>query len=98
MQFTLPNVSDSIEKWAQQLKRVGLEIEEIRPYLRRELVSTWDALELLQQIWIAKKRVFGMFWRCLPPFAIDSLANWASQLDIAASPPGGGRLIVARKH
>ena len=88
----------SVEQWTQQLKRVGLEVEEVRPYLNREWVSTWDALELLQQIRIGKRRVFGLFWRRIPPSVIEHLAQWASQLDLSASAPGGGRLIVARKR
>lgn len=88
----------SVERWTQQLERVGLEVETVRPYLRRELVSTWDGLELLQQIWIAKRRVFGVVWRRIPPSMMDSLAQWASRLDLSASSPGGGRLIVARKR
>ena len=88
----------SVEQWMQHLERVGLEVEEVRPYIRRELVSTWDALELLQQIWIAKRRVFGVVWRRIPPYAIDHLAQWASRLELSSSAPGGGRLIVARKR
>ncbi len=88
----------TVEQWAQHLERVGLEIEEVRPYLRRELVSTWDALELLQQIRMGKRRVFGLFWRRIPPSVIERLADWASHLDLSASAKGGGRLIVARKR
>lgn len=87
-----------VEQWAQHLERVGLEIEEVRPYLRRELVSTWDGLELVQQISIAKRRVFGVFWRRIPASVMDNMAQWAASLDLAASAPGGGRLIVARKR
>lgn len=88
----------SLEQWAQHLQRVGLEIEQVRPYLRRELVSIWDGLELLQQIRMAKRRVFGVVWRRIPPFAIDRMAQEMSSLDLSASAPGGGRLIVARKR
>jgi|SRR5919199_2778485 SAM-dependent methyltransferase len=87
-----------VERWTQELERVGLEVEEVRPYLRRELVSTWDALELLQQIWIAKRRVFGVFWRRIPASGMERIAQWASRLDLSASAPGGGRLIVATKR
>lgn len=72
--------------------------EEVRPYLRRELVSTWDGLELLQQICIAKRRVLGVFWRRISPSAMHRLAQRASRLDLSGSAPGGGRLIVARKR
>jgi SAM-dependent methyltransferase len=88
----------SLGQWTQQLERVGLEIEVVRPYLRRELVSTWDGLELLQQIWIAQRRVFGVVWRSIPPSMMERMAQWASTLDLSASAPGGGRLIVARKR
>lgn len=88
----------SVERWTQELERVGLEVETVRPYLKRELVSTWDGLELLQQIWIAKRRVVGVVWRRIPPSMMDGLAEWASHLDLSAAAPGGGRLIVARKR
>lgn len=88
----------SVEQWVQHLERVGLELEVVRSYLRRELVSAWDALELLQQIWIAKQRVFGVAWRRIPPSVMERLAQWTSHLDLSASAPGGGRLIVARKR
>jgi len=88
----------SLTQWTQHLERVGLEIEQVRPYLRRELVSIWDGLELLQQIRIAQQRVFGVCWRRIPPFAIDRMAQQISSLDLAALAPGGGRLIVARKR
>ncbi|HEY9675900.1 MAG TPA: class I SAM-dependent methyltransferase [Waterburya sp.] len=88
----------SVEQWTQQLERVGLEVEQVRPYLNREWVSSWDGLELLQQVRMAKRRVFGLFWRRIPPSVIERLAEWASQLDLSASAPGGGRLIVARKR
>ena len=87
----------SVEHWTYQLERVGLKVEVVRPYMRRELVSTWDALELLQQIWIAEQRVVGVIWRSIPPSLMDALAEWAAQLDLSAPAPGGGRLIVARK-
>lgn len=87
----------SVEHWTYQLERFGLKVEVVRPYLQRELVSTWDALELLQQIWIAERRVVGVIWRSIPPSLMDALAEWAAQLDLSAPAPGGGRLIVARK-
>lgn len=86
-----------IERWAHHLARVGLQVESVRPYLHREWVSTWDWLELSQQIWIAEQRLVGIVWKQIPSSVIDSLANWASQLDLSAPYPGGGRLIVARK-
>ncbi len=86
------------ERWIAHLNTVGLEVEQVRPYLRHAWVSLWDALELAQQIWIADKRLVGMIWRRIPPSAMNRLAQKASQLNLAAAVPGGGRLIVARKR
>ncbi len=87
----------STARWVQRLQRAGLEVEVVRPYLRRELVCTWDILELFQQLWLFRRRLVGVIWQCIPPSMLDRLAAWASQLDLSASDPGGGRLIVARK-
>lgn len=87
-----------VEHWIHHLERVGLEVEVVRPYLRPHLVRLWDALELLQQIWIRRRRLVGMIWRRIPPTGLDRLAQWASQLDLSSPAPGGGRLIVARKR
>ena len=87
-----------VECWVYHLRRVGLEVEMVRPYLRRELVYAWDALELLQQIWICRRRLVSIIWRHLPPSALDWLALRASRLDLSSSTVGGGRLIVARKR
>lgn len=86
-----------IERWTHHLARAGLQVESIRPYLRQEWVSLWDWLELLQQIWIAERRLVGLVWKQIPSPVIDNLADWASQQDLSAPHPGGGRLIVARK-
>ncbi|HZU65935.1 MAG TPA: class I SAM-dependent methyltransferase [Ktedonobacteraceae bacterium] len=85
------------ERWIEHLNNAGLEVELVRPYLRHGWVSLWDALELAQQVWIADKRLVGMIWRRIPSSSMDRLARKASQLNLAASVPGGGRLIVARK-
>ena len=87
----------SVGRWALHLRRAGLAIETVRPYLRRPLVALWDMLELGQQVWIGETRLIGPFWRHIPPPAMERLATWLSRLDLAASAPGGGRLIVARK-
>ena len=86
------------ERWQEHLHRVGLQVEQVRTYLGHRWVSLWDALELSQQIWIARKRLFGIIWRRIPPSLLDRLALRAAQLNLAAPAPGGGRLIVARKQ
>ncbi|HLH60533.1 MAG TPA: class I SAM-dependent methyltransferase [Ktedonobacteraceae bacterium] len=88
----------STRRWIEHLNGAGLEVERVRPYLNHGWVSLWDALELAQQIWIADKRLVGMIWRRIPSSWMDRLARKASQLNLAASLPGGGRLIVARKY
>jgi len=87
-----------IERWVSHLERVGLEVEEVRPYLRHELVSTWDALELLQQIWIFHRRLVSIVWQHIPPSLLDHMSCWASYVDLSSQAPGGGRLVVARKR
>jgi SAM-dependent methyltransferase len=87
-----------LERWVHHLERVGLEVEVVRPYLRPHLVRVWDDLELLQQIWLGRRRLVGMIWRRIPPGGLDHLAKWASQLNLSSPAPGGGRLIVARKR
>jgi len=88
----------SRECWAHHLHRVGLEVEAVRPYLRHDLVYTWDILELLQQLWLFRRRLVGVIWRRVPPWLLDRIALRASQIDLSASTPCGGRLIVARKR
>lgn len=83
--------------WSRRLSRVGLEVAEVRPYLRPALVRLWDGLELAQEVWIGRRRLFSLLWRSLPPSALDLLAKWAATLDLSASPPSGGQLIVVRK-
>ncbi len=86
-----------VAQWTEQLERVGLQVEEVRPYLCPHLVRTWDALELLQQIWVGRRRLVGMMWRRIPRTGYERLARWAAGLDLSAPQRGGGRLIVARK-
>ncbi|GIV97752.1 MAG: hypothetical protein KatS3mg057_2409 [Herpetosiphonaceae bacterium] len=88
----------SVERWAERLKRSGLELEEARPYLRLRLVWLWDALELLQHIRAGRRRLFPLVWRRVPAALLDRLARQAARLDLSAPAPGGGRLIVARKR
>lgn len=87
----------SVSQWADELARAGFEVELIRPYLRPGLVWAWDALELLQLPRLRGKRLFGQAWRRLPPGAVARLARRAARLDLSSQPPGGGRLLVARK-
>lgn len=87
----------SSDRWKTKLEQVGLQVEFIRPYLRREWVSLWDGLELLQQIRFGQQRAFGRIWRQLPTSVIDAFAHRLAGVDLAAPTPGGGQLIVARK-
>ena len=87
-----------VERWVSHLERVGLEVEEVRPYLRHELVAAWDALELLQQIWVFRRRLVSMVWHRIPSPVLERMACWASHIDLSAPGPGGGRLVVARKR
>ncbi len=87
-----------IAGWQAHLARAGFRIELVQPYLRRPLVAGWDALELLQQVRIGRRRAFGLFWRRLPARVLDALAQRAAQLDLGAGQQGGGRLVVARRE
>jgi SAM-dependent methyltransferase len=86
-----------VEEWDCRLARAGLRLEYVHPYLRPGWVRAWDALELLQMIYIRRTRVFGKVWRSLPPAWLDALARRAARLDLSAPQPGGGRLIAAQK-
>lgn len=70
----------------------------MRPYMRHRLVILWDWLELLQQVWIGRRRLFSLFWRRLPPSVLDFFAQRLAHTNLSAQAPGGGRLIVARKR
>lgn len=87
----------SAERWTAQLEHVGLYVKHIQPYLRPSLVRLWDILELLQHVWIARRRLVGLLWRRIPPPWMTRLAHRVAQLELATPPPGGGHLIVARK-
>lgn len=87
----------SSDRWQTELAAVGLHMEVVRPYLQRDWVSVWDGLELLQQIRLGQRRVFGQLWRRLPTSVIKALAIRMASLDLAAPAPGGGQLIVACK-
>ncbi|RPJ58547.1 MAG: class I SAM-dependent methyltransferase [Acidobacteria bacterium] len=87
----------SESRWRDALEKAGFELGTIKPYLQRRLVFYWDLLELLQQARLARRRLFGIAWRRLPPRMIHSLASRISRLDLSAPAPGGGRLIVAHK-
>lgn len=88
----------TVEEWAGRLGQVGMEIECARPYLGKNWVWFWDWVELLQMVYIGKKRLAGVVWRGLPPAWMDALARRAAQWDLSTSSVGGGRLIVARKR
>ncbi|HEX2915641.1 MAG TPA: class I SAM-dependent methyltransferase [Chloroflexia bacterium] len=85
------------KRWREELSRAGFEVELVEPYLSHKLVTVWDALELLQQVWIFNKRPFGMLWKGLPSSTLDLIAGKMARLDLSASGAGGGYLIVARK-
>jgi SAM-dependent methyltransferase len=87
----------SIEAWQVHLERCGLQIEEVRPYLHSNYVRLWDMLELLQQPRFGRYRLASLLWQRIPSTSFVRLAQWASHLDLSASTPGGGRLIIARK-
>lgn len=87
----------SPRNWTERLAQAGLEVVEVRPYLRPSLARLWDGLELAQQVWIGHRRLFSLFWSSLPPGALDLLAARAASLDLSTPPPGAGQLIVARR-
>jgi SAM-dependent methyltransferase len=96
-----PNLWSAAE-WARRLVAVGLTVETVRPYMRHALVSAWDAVDMLERVWIgrrrsSRRRLVGMAWKRLSADTFDELARRAAQLDLSAPPPGGGQLIVARK-
>ncbi len=86
-----------VEEWRRHLRLAGLELQQVRPYLRKKLVVSWDLLELAQRIWVGRHRLLGIAWRRLPARALDRLADWAAGLDLSADPPGAGCLLVARR-
>lgn len=87
-----------VERWAALLDGAGFAVERVRPYFRQPLVTAWDGLEMAQRVWLGRHRLFGVVWRRLPARSLSRLAEWAARLDLAAPPPGGGRLIVARRR
>ncbi len=87
-----------VDLWARRLEAAGLEVESVRPYLRRPLVALWDALDLAQRVWVGRWRLAGVIRKHLPGPVLAMLARIASRLDLSAQPPGGGRLIIARRE
>lgn len=87
----------SATRWGERLHCAGLDVEQVRPYLRRPLVALWDALELTQQVWVSRHRLVSLLWRRVPDPLMDRFTRWAARLDLSAPAPGGGQLIVARK-
>lgn len=85
-------------EWSRRLERVGLRIEAVRPYLGRDAVWAWDAMELSQQIWIGRRRLVSVVWKRIPPALMGALAQLYASLDLSAGPESGGQLIVARKR
>ncbi len=88
----------TVEEWARRLEQAGLQVDCAWPYLGAGWVRAWDALELIQQVRIGRgERLFARVWKRLPASWYEALARRAAQLDLTAPPPGGGRLIAARK-
>ena len=87
-----------VEEWARRLERAGLQVECVWPYLGAGWVRAWDALELIQQVRIGRgERLFARMWKRMPSAWYQALARRAARIDLSAPPPGGGRLISARK-
>lgn len=87
-----------VEEWARRLERAGLQVECVWSYLSAGWVRTWDALELIQQVRIGRgERLFARVWKRMPSAWYDALARRAARIDLSATPPGGGRLVSARK-
>lgn len=86
------------DRWRSELERAGFVLDAVRPYLRREFVVAWDALELAQRVWIGRRRLFSLCWRRVPPRWLDRLAQRAARVDLAAPAPGGGQMIVAYRR
>jgi SAM-dependent methyltransferase len=87
----------NLDRWTSELRRAGLSVEDTRTYLRPSLVRLWDVVDLPQQLRLGSMNPFGALWRRAPSVLIECLATRLSECDLAAAPPGGGRLIVARK-
>lgn len=83
--------------WAERLTKAGLQVVAAEPYLRRPLVTLWDALELTQQVWIGDRRLASLIWKRLPPHLMHRLAAMLAACDLGADGRGGGQLIVAQK-
>ena len=88
----------TVERWRAELQRGGFTLTTVQPYLRHQMVTAWDALELLQRVWIGRYRLFGVCWRRLPRTLLARLARRAARMDLAAPMPGGGRLMVAQRN
>jgi SAM-dependent methyltransferase len=88
----------SAAEWAERLAPFGFDVLSVRPYLTRRLVAAWDAVDLIEQVWLCRKRLAGVAWRALPRAVHRRIARLASRLDLSSRPPGGGHLIIARKE
>ncbi len=88
----------SAADWAARLGRFGLTVVSVIPYLTRRLVTLWDAIDLLEQVWVARRRLAGLVWRRLPGAVLDRIARAAARIDLSAPYPGGGHLIIAEKQ
>ncbi len=82
-------------QWAARLAQHGFKITNIRPYLKRHLVALWDVIDLMEQVWVARRRLVGLAWRRLPGWLLDRISLAAARIDLSAPFPGGGQLIIA---
>ena len=58
-----PRPSQSVaaqDRWAERPRPASASSSvSVRPYLRRAFVAAWDAMDLLEQVWIARRRLAG---------------------------------------
>ena len=88
----------TVRDWEKHLRCAGMDLEFTRLYLHPSLVRIWDSLELMQQVHVYNRRLFGMVWKRLPASFFSTLAGCLSKIDFAADAPAGGRLMVAVKR
>ncbi len=88
----------TLEAWKKRLLYAGLDVEFTRLYLQPSFVRMWDGLELLQQVRLFSRRLFGIVWKRLPDSFFRMMAGRLSKIEFASDAPAGGRLMVAVKR